>query len=180
VKGIKIYITFFCITCASIHSLAQVPALWRIGRYGGLSFDGPTAPFLYSDTVQNLAAVSSMWDQNGRLLFFSNGLKVTDSLFNELPNSPLFTTLPQVSQPYGSHVYNSSIILPRPGYPDQFYIFHENSIYSPGNENVTLFYSLIDKTLNGGLGDITAIKNIPLDDSLWYGALTAVKGTGGL
>jgi len=177
-KQIGIILAIFWLTCASFVSLAQVPSDWRIGWYGGLNFNGPTSPFLYPDTVQNYVAISSIWDQNGKLIFFSNGIKVTDSTFNSLPNSPLFSTLSLPSQEIGSHQPNSSIIIPRPSHQNQFIIFHEDGLLTsnPGFQHVvTLYYSVIDNSLNNGLGDITSTKNIALGDSLWLGALTTVK-----
>ncbi len=175
----KVWILVTCVFCFGYECSrvnAQVPDVWRIGGYGGLDFSNGTTIFQYSDTLRVNVAISSMWDSTGELIFFSNGITVWDSSFTPLPGGDLFNTLQNPS--FGSIIYNGSIIIPLPASTHEYIILHENSIITPNPAfqlNHTLYYSIIDRNLNGGMGDFTAVKNVPLRDSLWYGGISAVR-----
>jgi hypothetical protein len=53
-----------------------------------------------------------------------------------------------------------ALIVPDPGNGNQYYLFTSGEYYSAGIDGYR--YNIIDMTLNGGLGDITATKNILL------------------
>jgi hypothetical protein len=83
-------------------------------------------------------------------------------------------------------VPQGAFIIPRPGYYGQYYIFYESGEQVQIGTGMTtrpvnLSYSLIDMTLDGGLGGIVpGFKNIhALDDTLIYGRITGVKHANG-
>lgn len=88
----------------------------------------------------------SMCDDQGRLIFYSNGSDLWDRNHNIMPNS--VGLLGQASSIYGS------LVIPDPGNPDGYYLFTLDSYENDFREG--LRYSKIDMTLNNGLGDIVA------------------------
>jgi hypothetical protein len=92
---------------------------------------------------------TTICDEAGNMLFTSNGVGVFDSNLNLLPNGG--NILGHTSASYGN------LFMKKPGSLSEYYLFtsdaHENN-YALG-----LRYSIIDKNLNNGLGDVTEIKN---------------------
>lgn len=91
---------------------------------------------------------ASISDTSGNLLFYTDGQTVWNKLHGKMPNgSGLFTS--------GS-VTQSSIIIPWPGQANKYFVF---------TNNYALYYSIVDMSLNGGLGDV-AQKNILVIDHI--------------
>jgi len=89
-------------------------------------------------------SAASIADTAGNLLFFATGFMVYDK--NKNPMS-------SYSNPF--LLGNSELkIAPVPNQPTKYYLFYINQQAFPGNK--TLKYSIIDMSLNGGLGDVVA------------------------
>lgn len=149
---------------------AQNQNIWIWGTRAGLNFNfsnpvtssftnvnpGFSAPYAYESG-------SSICDNNGQLLFYTEGTIVYDRLQNVMPNgSNLVTASPSMG---GSPTASSSqgvVIVPITGQANRYYIF--SMLCSETGEMGKLFYSIVDMTLNGGLGDvITTEKGILID-----------------
>ena len=84
------------------------------------------------------AGCSTISDQAGNLLFYSNGLKVWNKLHEIMPNGDSID---------GNYVTNqNSIIIPKPANESIYYLF---TIDTSGFK-----YSIIDISLNNGFGDV--------------------------
>jgi hypothetical protein len=98
---------------------------------------------------------SSISDADGNLLFVSDGSKIWDANYIIMPNGDSLLGCQSSSQ--------AVLITPNPGNPNQFYVFTNDC-----SENVLangMRYSLVDMTLNGGLGDVVPnYKNIKILD----------------
>jgi gliding motility-associated-like protein len=104
-------------------------------------------------------------DKSGNLLFY-NGFfgRLYDRTFNFIPSTdfvypgvPLYTIMDGefVSQPY--------LAVPYPGHESRYIIFHIKLEYVNGNYKSSLYYSVMDMNLRGGLGDVVpGMKNILL------------------
>ncbi len=118
---------------------------WVFGRGAGLKFNPTntialeTSPF---SSFENCASVSS---QNGTFLFSTNGNRVYNRSFVEMPNGKGLN---------GSENNTQGVaILQNPSNPFKYYIFTVNA-------TTGLFYSEVDMNLNSGLGDVvTSSKN---------------------
>ncbi|MCJ8289122.1 MAG: gliding motility-associated C-terminal domain-containing protein [Crocinitomicaceae bacterium] len=95
---------------------------------------------------------STMCDAVGNLLFYNNSENVLDKNYNVMPNGTGLIGSASTSA--------QTIIVPKPGSTSLYYIFHMD--FAAGTPNLGLFYSEVDMSLNGGLGDVTANKNIAL------------------
>ncbi len=157
-----LYIIFFVISI-SLYSQNEDNNWFFGGEYGlpptnqnpncpivGLNFNtinaglpslNNTSPYLYSE---NHTAIS---DQNGELLFYTNGVSVWDKNHNQMPNGDNL----------GGNISSvkSSLIVPVPGSINKYYIFAIDG-FSTGT-GAGLFYSIVDMNLNNCLGDIEPI-----------------------
>lgn len=103
----------------------------------------------------------------GQLLFYTNGREIRNRNYGVTPNGYLATIAPGASTSDDHHV----TIVPFSSDTNKFYVF-----YMAANLSWTLRYSVVDMTLNGGLGDIvTGQKDILLDQGL-TGHLGVVAG----
>lgn len=172
--------------CPLAESLAQ-PAWtlpennnWKFYQYGGLSFvngspvaDTSSMRWQYFDGVQNLLTqnAASVSDADGNLRFYTDAYNVWDSTHNLMPGG---TGL------LGGNAIDGTVILPVISNPNQYYIFYMCGFVeflSASPNAYELRYSLVDMTLNNGLGDIVpGQKNVLLEDNL-SGSLKAIPGT---
>lgn len=135
-------------------SMAQKEAdKWFFGSGAALDFTSGSPVVITSPmyTSEGTAAVS---DAAGKLRFFTNGVDVYDSTKTIMSNGTGLMGDISTTQ--------SALIVPNPASSAQYYIF------TAGADGAGDFrYSIVDMTLNGGLGDVmTANKNILLTDSV--------------
>ena len=98
---------------------------------------------------------ASISDASGNLLFYTQGLNLYNKNHVITPNGAGLLGNNSITQ--------VAVFVPKPGNPNIYYMFilgdptgNAASSFSPW----TLYYNEIDITMNGGLGDITANKNI--------------------
>ena len=127
---------------------------WYFGENAGIKFNANGSVSNLTDgmldTVEGCTTIS---DDNGDLLFYTDGITVFNKLHQPMSNNDLFGD-PSSTQ--------SAIVIPKPDDLNIYYIFTvdtSNSLNSPSNLGFN--YSIVDLTLNGGLGDVTS-KNINL------------------
>lgn len=112
---------------------------------------------------------ASICDEEGRLLFYTNGCAVSNANHNVMPNGWDINTGDFFDLLWGGDCGNGYpgqqdiTILPNPASSSQYFIIHKPTEYIPGG-NPSLFidkmlYTLIDLELNNGLGDVVE-KNI--------------------
>ena len=129
---------------------------WYFGDGNFMDFNGG-APTIAGNGIQIATATSTyclegsstMCDAGGNLLFYSDGRTVWDQNYVAMPNGTGLNGHLSAAQ---------TLIVPKPGSATVYYIFHMDFA---GNAN-GLSYSEVDMTLNGGMGDVTAVKNVPL------------------
>lgn len=131
---------------------------WYFGKGAGLDFSSGSPVSVANSTMIVEEGCVTHSDENGDLLFYSNGNNTTSNGIvavwnrnhNIMPNGSLFG-LTGNSTPM-----QSSLVVPMPGSTTKYYLFtldgYEN-YNSPNYKGLT--YSIIDMTLDGGLGDVT-------------------------
>ncbi len=147
-KKILLILTLFC-----THTfIAQNEAAnWYFGDNAGINFDIGTnvVTELTDGQLSTEEGCTSISDSFGALLFYTNGENVYDRNHNIMPNG---TGL------FGSQSSTqSAIIIPKPGDPNIYYIFTQDTDYN-SNPDDGFNYSVVDMTQNGGFGDVT-LKN---------------------
>ncbi len=118
--------------------------IWYFGAFCGIDFNSG-APVTISGPINTLEGCASMCDSNGVLLFSTDGVNVFNSN-NVVMASGLFGN---------SSSTQSAIITPFPGSLTKYYIFTVDAFGGSHGLN----FSIVDMTLNGGLGAVISLNN---------------------
>jgi hypothetical protein len=149
-------------------ALSQQGNNWYFGKRAGITFNTnpPSAlPASQMDTNEGCAVIS---DNNGRLLFYTDGATVWNRNHRIMLNGSGLKGHASSS--------NSATIVPQPGSNTIYYIFTAGEL---GTNNDGYYYSELDMSLDGGMGGITNSKNILLYHSASE-KLTAVRHSNGI
>ncbi len=149
------------------HVCAQGEAnVWAFGTKAGIDFNSGN-PVALQTGIDGWEGCASICDASGQLLFYTEGRKVWNRNHVWMPNG--VGLLPS-QNPFGSPytfvtASQQAVIAPVPGDASRYYIF---SLEPTGAPNIgRLHYSIVDMTLNGGLGDVVAgQKAIQIDSGL--------------
>ncbi len=191
-KTTLLFLIFFC----GLAFTQEQTTNWAFGNHAGLNFDlttGNVTPVTTS--INTPEGCSSISDENGNLLFYTDGRTVWNRNHQTMPNADYFGGNGLLGDPSST---SSGVIIPHPTNSNLYYIFtvdephHNNAWASPNqgpadvNGNPLSFYeetygnfqsvpnddngfndgfnySLVDMTLDGGLGDVVpSEKNVHL------------------
>ncbi len=159
----KIYyiLFFFLLTPFSLFAQGEWTN-WYFGWNGAMTFiSGSPAGISGSALTQSAGGTStSISDSLGNLLYYSNGYNVWNKNNSMMPNGTGILGGNNCRQPIFS--------VPKMGNSNQYYLFTVGQPAPTSPPIIGLNYSLIDMTLQGGLGDVVAgMKNIsiPFGDS---------------
>ena len=175
----KLLFLFILLLCSSISIAQNTNNIWYFGDGNFLDFNANMqTPVLSANGVEMATPVSTycqegsstICDASGNLLFYNNSENVWDKNYNPMPNgSGLIGSASTSAQ---------TMIVPKPGSSDIYYIFHMG--YAAASPNNGLYYSEVDMSLNGGLGAVTANKNISLGGGACSEQLKAVTHCNGI
>lgn len=127
---------------------------WYFGFNAGINFDPATGAVtaLTNGQVSTNEGCASISDENGQLLFYTDGSTVYDSSHNIMVNGVGLRGNPSSTQ--------SAIIIPKPQDPNIYYIFTVDVPAFGGSDGI--HYYEVDMTGNLGLGEVvTNIANPP-------------------
>ncbi len=138
-------VLFFLIEVASFGQ--KYGNIWQFGNQIGLDFNSCEPEVITGANIgfEGCAAIS---DSTGQLLFYTNSDKVWDKEHNVMPNGIINNTSGTLSQ---------VIIIPKPLSSNIYYIITTKPQAAMDN---LLSYHVIDRTLNGGLGDVQSSDNV--------------------
>lgn len=124
---------------------AQQHDLWHFGEFTGLDFSSGN-PVPINSSIETSEACYTATDANGNLLFYTNGVKVWDANHNLMPNGTGLS----------GNTSSKCLALQKPNAPNTYYIIYNEAHSSIPNTTINTFYSEIDLSLNGGMGDVVA------------------------
>lgn len=127
---------------------------WCFGYGEGLDFSS-YPPKLFKSASQTAEGTTCISDGNGKLLFYYSNNTVYDRNHQPMPNGSLSA---------GSMECQNSLIVPIPESRTKFYVFS----FVDSKLFYALRYSIVDMSLNGGLGDVVE-SNILIDTGLLAG-----------
>lgn len=131
---------------------------WYFGNRAAITFNTDPPTSIAGSVMNAWEGVATISDDTGQLLFYTNGINIWDQNNVQMPNGFGLNGDPSSAQ--------SGVIVPKPGDPNIYYVF---SVPAGGGSllnNARLYYSTVDMTLNGGLGDVVAgQKNINISPS---------------
>ncbi len=146
---------FFCFIFPVLLIAQNSQSNWYFGVYAGMQFNGNTSVAALGSSMYAIEGSASISDNAGNLLFYTDGVNIWNKNHNTMSNG---TGL------YGhSSSAQSALIVPKPGSSGMYYIFtvDEGGYVSPPNNG--LHFSVVDMSLNNGLGDVVSnAKNISL------------------
>jgi len=121
---------------------------WCFGNLAGLNFNSGS-PVAVSSQVNTTEGSSSIADAAGNLLFYSDGITVWNSNHMPMPNG--------FGLNGGTSSTQSALIVAQPQTPNIYYVFTTAEAQGAAG----FCYSIVDMSLQGGLGDVTQ-KNVQL------------------
>lgn len=162
---------FFSFFLPCLQATAQFDNNWYFGRRAGLNFSvsgGQNTPTVLTDGIlQSNEAAATISDEDGNLLFYTNGVEVYNKNHQRMPNG--FGLGGNISACQMS-------IVPFPGDRNLFYIFTADAFEDDFINGYR--YSVVDITLDGGRGDVISKNNL-----LWANCterMAAVRHANGL
>jgi len=136
--------------------------IWYFGYQAGLDFtSGQPAP-LSSVNVDSYEGCAVYCNANGQMLFYSNGGGVGPNTINGPHDGFIWNQNQQIMYNMGTtegggySAAQSALILPKPGSPDQYYLFTMEHAVAPLSVNRGLSYFVVDIAANGGLGAVVS------------------------
>ena len=169
----KKIVIIFIVLLSNMGFAQREAAVWYFGTHAGLDFN-TTPPTLLSDgQMDTYEGCASIADATGNLLFYVGA-----------PNTSVSTLTiwnkNHVVMPNGSGLdgdvsaTQTAMIVPKPNDTNIYYVFTVGRY--GGSEAIK--YSVVDMTLDGGLGNVVAgQKNVPITGH-FSEKITAVKGDG--
>ena len=131
---------------------------WYFGNHAALNFSGGSPVVLSNSAMATSEGCSSISDNAGNLLFYTDGVSVYNSNNAIMPNGSGLLGHESSTQ--------SALIVKKPSSSNLYYIFTTDAGNYVDPPNNGLHFSEVDMTLDGGLGDIVAAtKNTVLLDS---------------
>ncbi len=151
-------------------SFAQNQAnIWHFGNHGGLNFNTGEPIVINNIPFSSAHACASMSDQDGNFLFSCNGQTIWNRNMQIMQNGDGLIGNSFASQ--------GALIIQRPDSFNQYYVFTVAAFTNP----VGVHYSIVDMSLDGGLGAVTNEKNISMN-AAWDALekLTSVRHSNGI
>lgn len=149
-KNIRLKITIIFILFVQLCFPQGEANNWYFGQNAAITFNGGSPVGLTNSAMVSFEGCSTISDSNGNLLFYSDGISVWNRNHQVMPNGTGLLGNPSSTQ--------SGIIVPQPGNSNLYYIFSLDEVGLPNG----LRYSIVDISLNNGLGDVNSSKNILL------------------
>jgi len=159
-KKLSLLLTLFFIAFTYSQGEANI---WYFGANAGLDFNSGNPVALTDGQLNTIEGCATISNASGQLLFYTDGMTVWDRNHTIMPNGTGLLGDSTSSQ--------SAIIVPKPGSNTIYYIITVSAEASP----VGVTYSIVDISLNGSYGDVTADKNVQLFAAPACEKLTVVK-----
>lgn len=148
--------------------------IWYFGDSIGLDFNTDPPTPLYNGSARYFEQCAAISDKNtGKLLFYSDGVRIYDSTHNIMLNG---SGILSCSDANGKSSAQGANFIPVPGSDSLYMLITVDCAENSGLNQWR--YSVIDKTLNGGLGGvIPGKKNILLASDTWPTAIYTERFT---
>ncbi|MDO1451137.1 PKD domain-containing protein [Rhodocytophaga aerolata] len=140
-------LTYFLLTFYTSKAQKQA-SLWYFGRNNGLDFSDTPPKIITNGALNTSEGCATIADQEGRLLFYTDGMSVWDRTHKQMPNGRGLKGHWTSTQ--------SAIIIPKPGDESIYYIFTADEGGYENLPNSGIHYSEVNMCLNNGFGDVVA------------------------
>ena len=170
---IFILISFLCFDCEA----QKRDFHWAFGQNVGIDFNTSVPTIDTTIIMMSMEPSASICDENGNLLFYV-GSPTTNQMLPQkyIVRNALDSIMPGGDSLAGhTSMTQGLIIVPDPGDSMKYYIFHITK--PPLTIGDRLYYSIIDMSLNGGMGEVVSSNNL-LNNNVWE-KMHAVKAANG-
>jgi hypothetical protein len=191
IKSISVYKTLILLILLFVLKVSVFAQgknyVWLLGHhYSSSSLEGritfTDTSFIASPEQRNIPFMDTQGnisDESGNILMSSNGIFIADATGDTMlgggglnPNS--FTDdFKQNGLPIGY----ANLFLPMPDDSNKYILFHQTLDYTTW-DSPNIFYSIVDISLNGGLGQVISKNNIALSGSFGGGITACRHGNG--
>ncbi|MCY7410253.1 MAG: T9SS type A sorting domain-containing protein [Chitinophagales bacterium] len=147
----KILLPLFLLLIVNAASAQKQTWKWYFGYNAAMDFSTGAPVVLTNSAMSQWEGCASIADEDGNLLFYTSGERAWDKNHQVMANSTGMLGTSSSTQ--------AALIVPKPGSATIYYIFVTS-------ETGSAHYSEVDITLNGGLGDVNANKNITMANNV--------------
>lgn len=174
----SVFLMFLLLSVTTLAAHAQQENKWAFGMNAGLDFTTGN-PVAFQTAMSGFGeGEASVCDANGQLLFYTEGSFIWDRNNNLMPGGSDLTGLTSATTySVTSSASQGTLIIPMPGNTNRYYVFSLTSMEQNALGNAgRLYYSVVDMTLNGGMGDVVPGQKGVFIDSALSERMTAVVG----
>ncbi len=154
--------------------------VWTFGWHNGLDFSN-NPPTFFQSSNESLEGSASVSDAAGNLVFYSDGNHVWDASGAMMPNgNGILGNGPGIGNLAPGSCAQGVAIVKSLSNSNQYYLFvldAAEQIMGPTYPGY-LRYTLVDMSLNGGMGDVVAAQKNMILDSFTSEKMTVTKGAG--
>lgn len=157
----RVALTVICVFLSCIAFGQQQNNNWCFGDKAGVDFNG-TTPTVFTTTINAAEASATVSHKTtGALLFYTDGVRVWNR------NHALMSNGTGIGNDLLSSSLQGAVIVPFVDDSNKYYVFTQEPESLPDG---ALFYSVVDMSLNGGLGNVvTGKKKIRIGDGFVEG-----------
>lgn len=165
--------------------------VWIVGYHYGFGWPVSAIDFYNStpDTfgcytpINFFGTDASICDSSGHLQFYTNGVYMMNKYHQYMQGADSFNHEGVINLGFDDFWDPQGvIILPYPGHPDQYCIFHVNGVQFNNNlylQPIKIEYSIVDMKANAGEGAMTIVNQVAMVDTVLYRSMQAVKHANG-
>jgi len=151
----KLFLYLLCFLYFAFAKAQLESSFWYFGVNAGIDFSSGTPTAIDDGQLVTLEGCSTISDATGNLLFYTDGSLVYDRNHSQMLNG--------FGLKGNSSSTSSSIVVPDPASNTRYFIFTVDTNDQDFFLAEGLHYSIVNMTLNGGLGDVeTSTKNTQL------------------
>lgn len=159
----KFYILLALLLCSGTLLAQKQGNIWYFGNYAGVDFNTSPPTGLTDGKLSTSEGCASIADENGKLLFYTDGITVFNKQHNVMEEGEGLFGDPSSTQ--------SGVIIPHPANKNIYYVF---TVLAQGG---SLYYSIVDISKNAGKGKVVEKNKLLLTQSTEK--ITAVKHKNG-
>ncbi|QOI96937.1 MAG: gliding motility-associated C-terminal domain-containing protein [Flammeovirgaceae bacterium] len=152
----SLLIAFFCCVILNPVAAQKQAAIWYFGENAGLDFRQGSPRLLPNGALKTEEGTATISDAQGNLLLYTDGVTVYNQFHEVMTNG---TNL------WGHFSTTQTLVVQRPNDNSIYYIFTASpsfdTWFGPGSDSVGFHYSVVNKALRGGAGEVVQ-KNILL------------------
>ena len=141
-KKLSIYYITFLVLISSLAFTQNQAKKWYFGTQAGLDFMTTPPTALTNGTMNCSEGTACLSDAAGNILFYTDGMTIYNSAHLAMTNGTAMAA--------NNNACQSSVIVKQPGTSNIYYVF-----LMQGNGG-DFYYSIVDMSLSGGLGAVTA------------------------